>query len=390
MRKHYTLTLSSKFAADSIPNFMKNILKQFLDFEIHNAMISFPLSTKPLQIHLSGTPVISGYKRAMINLLIVHSDCKTHIIQGYEFEDTNLLDITRTVTGKSNLNIGILNQNLDIAVVISPINYHEVQFDDKLLQGVPIVQGVSLNTPMGWPSTCSSDALCKVCSALTGPDMKFTLRETFQKSSTTIAATLKDIDLGGGAILRGLGLFVQTGLTTKVGLKASLVLKKQGIMLHAEIGVSRKGVALSANMAGCWHNAFNAKWLSICHLRLVVGVSYSPPFISAYEFGGQFHIGNRQCVRNPIIIAGYFGINQLDPKRNYFYVEVKDRFTLQSLLQAFCVNTRLPKPIGDSGFPQGFVSSYSPAGVSLPKVKIHIPAGYIFKGAFSIWSNSIC
>ena len=374
--------LSNKFSADSIPYFMKNILKRFLDFEIHNAMISFPLSTKPLQIHLSGTPVISGYKRTMINLLIVRSDSKTHIIQGYEFENTNLLHVTRAMSG-TNLNIGILNQNLDIAVVISPINYHEVQFDEKLLQGVPIVQGVSINTQMGWPSTCSSDALCKVCSGLIGPDMTFILRGTFQKSSSTIAATLKDINLGGGAILRGLGLFVQTGPTIKVGLKASLVLQKQGITLHAEIGVSRKGVALSANMAGCWHNAFNAKWLSICHLRLVVGVSYSPPFISAFEFGGQFHIGNRQCVRNPIIIAGYFGIDRLDPKRNYFYVEVKGRFTLQSLLQAFCVNTKLPKPVGDSGFPQGFLSSYSAAGVSLPKVQI--PAGYIFKGAFSIF-----
>ena len=380
--------LSNKFSADSIPYFMKNILKQFLDFEIHNAMISFPLSTKPLQIHLSGTPVISGYKRTMTNLLIVRIGSKTHIIQGYEFEDTNLLDITRTVTGKSNLNIGILNQNLDIAVVISPINYHGVQFDEKLLQGVPIVQGVSLNTRMmGWPSTCSSDALCKVCSGLTGPDMKFKLRGTFQKSSSTIAATLKDINLGGGTILKALRLFVQTSsrTVTKVGLRASLVLQKQGITLHAEIGASHKGVALSATMAGCWHNAFNAKWLSICNLRLAVGISYSPPFISAYEFGGRFHIGNRQCVRNPIIVDGYFGIDRLDPRRNYYYMNVKSRITLQSLLRVFCINKRLPKPVGDSGFPRGFVSSYSAAGVSLPKVKIHIPAGYIFKGAFSIF-----
>ena len=380
--------LSNKFSADSIPYFMKNILKRFLDFEIHNAMISFPLSTKPLQIHLSGTPVISGYKQTMTNLLIVRIGSKTYIIQGYEFEDTNLLDITRTVTGKSNLNIGILNQNLDIAVVISPINYHGVQFDEKLLQSVPIVQGVSLNTRMmGWPSTCSSDALCKVCSGLTGPDMKFKLRGTFQKSSSTIAATLKDINLGGGTILKALRLFVQTSsrTVTKVGLRASLVLQKQGITLHAEIGASHKGVALSATMAGCWYNAFNAKWLSICNLRLAVGISYSPPFISAYEFGGRFHIGNRQCVRNPIIVDGYFGIDRLDPRRNYYYVNVKSRITLQSLLRVFCINKRLPKPVGDSGFPRGFVSSYSAAGVSLPKVKIHIPAGYIFKGAFSIF-----
>ena len=55
-----------------------------------------------------------------------------------------------------------------------------------------------------------------------------------------------------------------------------------------------------------------------------------------------------------------------------------------SLLQAFCIRFRLPRPLSDSGFPKGFLSSYSPIGKKLPKAGINIPPGFRLKGTINI------
>ena len=55
-----------------------------------------------------------------------------------------------------------------------------------------------------------------------------------------------------------------------------------------------------------------------------------------------------------------------------------------TLLQAFCIRFRLPRPLADSGFPKGFLSSFSPIGKELPKAGISIPAGYRLKGTIII------
>ena len=51
-----------KFSAAVLPREFQKRLKNFIQFSIHNAKLALPLGTRNLQLHLSGTPVIDGYK----------------------------------------------------------------------------------------------------------------------------------------------------------------------------------------------------------------------------------------------------------------------------------------------------------------------------------------
>ena len=105
--------------------------------------------------------------------------------------------------------------------------------------------------------------------------------------------------------------------------------------------------------------------------------------MGALEIGGEVRLGNPSCVRRPIIASGYIGVDQLSPNNNFYYAKV-NRVTMGTLLQGFCIRFRLPRPLADSGFPKGFLTSFSPIGKELPKVGISIPAGYRLKGSINI------
>ena len=52
--------------------------------------------------------------------------------------------------------------------------------------------------------------------------------------------------------------------------------------------------------------------------------------------------------------------------------------------QFWCASTSLPQPVADSGFPDGFLSSFSYIGVDLSDVSLSIPEGYRMSGTFNI------
>ena len=376
--------LSDAFSADSIPSIMKNVLRKFSNFEIQDVVIRYPLFAKPLQIHLAGAPVISGYKNVIVNLLIVRIGSKTNIIQGYVFNNVNLMKMVETFTG-INLGIGILDQNMNIPVVIAPQGLTRpdiIKFDHKLLNGFSISKGVSLKLDIGWPSSCSSDTICKILSGIFGRDFKIKLQGTFQgPSGNRLAALLPGrYNFGGSIAMKNLHLFVKMGKLPSVGVKGTLELrlKSRTIILKAEIAKENVFVKLKAETNQC---IANFKWLSICNLRMGVVMMQAPPHIRGAEFGGQFRFGCNPAKR--IIANGYFGIDKLDPRNNYFYVRIDRKLTFQSFLEAICINIKLPGPLGDSGFPNGFLASYSLKPMRLSN-KITISAGQRFKGTIRI------
>ena len=373
-----------KFSAKLLPRQFQKVLQKFTQFSIRNAVLVFPLGTRNLQVHLSGTPVIAGYRSVHMSAIIVRQGGQTKLVGGFQLGKVNVATLIRKITSIDLRKIGILNNNLDTSLLISPVSLPGVRLYGSKLKDLPIAKGVTISSLIQWPSNCARDVFCAIAKRLLRGN-KLTLQGTMETTKKfTLSAGVSDVRLGSGVVLQRAGLQVTAGIETSYGIVGSIHLKNPGITLSAEIRLGTRGVVLEGNMQGCWKRAFGAKWLSICNLHLLVAIQPTVTLVGALSIGGQVRIGNPSCLRNPITAAGYVGFDQLSPRNNFYYVQVKRSLTVRTILQAFCINFRLPHPLAESGFPKGFLSSFSLVGKELPKVGISIPAGYRLKGTINI------
>ena len=374
-----------KFSAEVLPHAFQKRLKRFIQFSIHNAKLALPLGTRNLQLHLSGTPVIGGYKTVHLSTVIIRQGGKTKLVAGFQLGKGSLANLIYKITGKNLRGIAILNQELHISLLISPVSLPGVRLHGSLLKNMNIVKGVSIIAALRWPPNCAQDKFCAVAQRALGKNAQFSLQATIESASSfTLSAGVSDVRLGTGVVLQRAALQVMVGKETSVGIEGSIHLNKIGITLSAGLRVGSRGVVLQGNMQGCWKKAFGAKWLSICNLHLLIAIQPTVTLVGALEIGGEVRIGNPSCLSHPLIAKGYVGVDQLSPINNFYYVELKNKVTMGTLLQAFCIRFRLPRPLADSGFPKGFLSSFSPIGKELPKAGISIPAGFRLKGTINI------
>ena len=180
----------------------------------------------------------------------------------------------------------------------------------------------------------------------------------------------------GGLLLLNAGLQFEWGTNPTVGVVGSIELSNPPITMNAAIRLTNEGVKLKGSMKGCWSKAFGIEFLTICNLLL----STTLP-ISGLEYGGRVEVGKQSCGQ-VLTAEGYVGKNELYPSENYFYADVGP-VTFQDFLDAFCINVGVPKPLGDSGFPNGFKTSFSPMGKELPHAGISIPMGFRFRGTLN-------
>ena len=151
------------------------------------------------------------------------------------------------------------------------------------------------------------------------------------------------------------------------------------ITLAGRIFVGLSGVTLEMTLSGCWENAFGADWLDICNLlgsvSLVPGV---PSPLTVIEVGGMVRLGYETCggaKGNQIVASGFVGLDAVNPPNNYYYVNIEDEVTMNSILHSFCINFDVSCPLAESGFPRGFISSFSLFGAELPHIPLSIPQG---------------
>ena len=374
----------NKFSAAVLPRAFQKRLKRFLQFSIHNAKLALPLGTRNLQLHLSGTPVIGGYKTVHLSAIIIRQSGKTKLIAGFQLGKTSLANLIYKMTSKNLRGIAIFNQELETSLLISPVSLPGVHLYGNKLKNINIVKGVSLHAALKWPPNCARDKFCAVAQRVLGRNAKFSLQATIASASSfTLSAGLSDVRLGSGVMLKRAALQVIVGKETSVGIEGAIRLNRIGITLSAGLRSGSRGVVLEGNMQGCWKRAFGAKWLSICNLHLLIAIQPTVTLVGALEIGGEVRLGNPSCVKRPIIASGYIGVDQLSPNNNFYYAKM-NRVTMATLLQAFCIRFNLPRPLADSGFPKGFLTSFSPIGKELPKVGISIPAGYRLKGTINI------
>ena len=375
-----------KFSAKLLPGLLQRSVAKFTHFSIHNARLRLPLGVKNLQLHLSGTPVIHGFKTVHLSAVIIRQNKETKLIWGFELGKVSLASLVQQITKKDLRKIAILNQELNVAVLISPTTLPSVRLHGNLLKHTQIKSGITINAALHWPKNCAADKFCAVAQKLLGTNARFSLQARIHNTNTfTMSAVVSDVRLGSGVVLQRAALEVTTGLSTSVGIEGTIHLKNPGIKLIASVRVDvKRGVVLQGNMQGCWKRAFGAKWLSICNLHLLIGIKPSVTLIGALEIGGEIRLGNSRCTSHPITALGYLGIDQLSPQDNFYYVELKNKVTVMTVLRAFCINFALPRPIAESGFPKGFLSSFSIAGKELSKIGLKIPAGFRLKGTINI------
>ena len=373
----------NQFSAKILPRAFQRILKKFVQFSIHNAKLVFPLGSKNLQLHLSGTPVIGGYKTVHMSAVMIRHGGKTQLIEGLQFGKVSLANLLYKITRKNLRSIAILNQELEASIIISPVTLHGVRLHGSKLKDIKIVKGVSLHATLKWPSNCARDKLCAIARRKLGRNARLSLQASIQSTSSfMLSAGVSNFNLGRGVVLQRAALQIRVGKRSSYGIEGTIHLRKYGITLSAGLRVGTRGLVLQGNMQGCWKRSFGIKWLAICNLHLLTAVQ--PGGLLAMEIGGEVRIGNPSCVARPLTALGYFGVDQLNADNNFYYVQLKNKVTMGTVLQAFCIRFRLPRPLADSGFPKGFLSSYSPIGKELPKVGIKISPGFRLKGTINI------
>ena len=373
-----------EFGAAVVPKELNSIVKSagFLEFAIDDVHLTYPFGGQPQKIQFSGQPEIAGFNGPHMSALVVRQGGKNDVVEGFEIGTIVISDLIKKLSGHSVSSIAILNQAFEAAVLISPVTLPGVRLIGPKLSDFSINKGISFQAAMQWPPDCSSDPFCAVAAVALGSDAKFVLGGTIADAqSFTFTAAVSDLQLGSIALSEA-GLEVRVGIVTEVGIFGTVELSNPALTLTGAIRVGTNGVVLEMTMSGCWERAFGVKWLTICSLQVLVALKPGVP-LAGFAFGGEVKIGDPSC-GTQVQAQGFIGVDPLSPTQNYYYVNIPGEFTTGSVLKAMCVNTDLPKPLADSGFPKGFLSSFSLLGKELPHVPLSIPQGYRLKGTINI------
>ena len=391
--KKYVLTVETEklpvfgivkaIGAKLLPDDLNIILGQVFNFNILNARIVYPFGAQPQQLLISGTPQMFGLKTMHITALAIKYSGRVRVIQKYSFGTFRITDFIKKLLGVSLHKFTLLNQDVDIAFTVSPSTLKGLKLSIPEFKDTPnIYQGITFNIPFGWPKNCASDGFCAVAKKLLG-GVKLRLEATITNArSFTLIASIGNLKLGGGVLLERAGIRIVSGVSPSIGIVGSISLKSPKITLTVAIAATAGGVQLEGSMSGCWYNAFGSSYLTICNLFLAMSIVPSPAPISGLQFGGRIEVGKKSCGR-AITAEGYIGINYVNPNENYFYANIGP-VTFQSFFNTFCLNVKLPRPLAESGFPNGIKTSFSLLGKELPHAGISIPPGYRFKGTINI------
>ena len=374
--------IAKQLRAAILPDDLNTILGQVFNLNILEAKIQYPFGVKPQQMLIKGIVEIFGLKTVRIAAVVMRYGKKIRMIQKYSFGSVNVAKFVKKLVGIPLDNIFLLNQEVDLSFIVSPATLKGVSLSIPEFKGFSLNKGISIKAPLGWPPGCESDSFCAVAKKLLG-GAELSLQATIANiRSFILTASIGELKLGGGVILKKAGLEIAVGSTNTIGLVGSIQLKEPAITLGAAIRASPSGVQLEGTMSGCWYNAFGSSYLSICNMLLGMTIvpSYSP--ITGLEFGGRVEVGKRSCGK-VLYAEAYIGINVVDITQNYFYADIGP-LTFQSFLGAFCLNTTLPKALAESGYPDGIMVSFSILGKELPHAQISIQPGYRFKGTIQI------
>ena len=375
--------IAKQISAELLPGDLNFLLGRVFNFKIFDTKIEYPFVAGRQQILISGRPHMLGIRNVHMTAVGVKYGGRIRVIQKYKFGQFHIADFIRRLLGVSLHRLFLLNQNVDMTLMVSPVSLPANILHVSEFRGVSVSKGISFKMPIGFPPNCNRDPFCAVCQSILGKRTRFLIESTILSTkSFRITASVKDMRLGRGVVLERPGLQIEWGNNPSIGIVGTIKLKKPAITMGVAIRATVSGVKLEGHISGCLHDVFNSEYITVCDILLSVTLVPTPLPVTGLEFGGRIEMGKRSC-RRMFRATGYIGINTINPTENYYYANV-GRLNFQTFFNAFCIHRSLPRPLARSGFPDGFKASYSLLGKELPHARISIPAGYNFKGTIDI------
>ena len=377
----------SKFNADFLPAELSAILTQasLIDFKILEPRLSIPVGTgaSGFTVILSGRPQIAGWAGVRLSAAIAKTDTGIAMAGGFEFANIGFAGVIQRLTGIDVAFIKLLDRSLKVAVIISSKTMPGVRLHGDVLDKIAIRRGLSLIALFSFPTDCEGDGFCEFCKQTLGPDASLQLSVTISSlTQFVIAASINNIQLGGGVELSRCALEFGIGTETYIGISATLSLSNPPLSFTGELRAGADGVTITMLMQGIWKRAFWIDYLAFGNGILSATLKPSLPFLTGLELGGEVWLG-RIDSGNEIKIRVYVGIDILNPTDSYFYGSV-NQLTMAAIMRAFDFNLPLPPVLANSGFPEGLLVSFSATARELRPSGITIPQGIVINGTLDI------
>ena len=345
---------------------------------IPDLVIYFPeLSIDPEGICVSGDVLHSSTLRAGISACV---DNEKDWIVGAEVENFLLANLFKPIIGSLAKRIALLNQELDIAFVLVPKSYDQIPLKGAVLSEItgPLEKGIILFARSTWPSGCQSDIFCSLARELLGADANFDLLVRFLDSGvTTVMANVKDFQIGPLTLKSAYLDMLFTREEFSLAIAAEADVGPVTLIGGVRVKLPMFSLALELAMSGCWEGAFGLP-VDLCNMFINVAISPGVP-LPGLAFGGMIRIGTCDVLEATAVI----GLDPNRPSDNFFFTEFSS-LTIQRVLNLFCIGVTLPSFLGDTGFPDGVIVSYSPLQKFIPALSLTIPSGFYFKGTINI------
>ena len=338
----------------------------------------------------SGSIVLLSQVAQTAMCVILQDGADTQLVAGIEIQHFSLTKLLSKFIGNLAREVVLLNHVIDISIVYSSGGLSQSPLNTLLPSQMSvsvIPPGVTVGVDeITWPDNCAQDFFCNIARFFLG-HVLFSLDIHFVNGYFSVDASVGEVEVGP-IRLDDAGLSFEVNLNIpnsfSLGIFGVVNFPSQGITLRGGIKYRAPSVIFEVATTGCWERAFGLPFLDLCNMYLSVGLSAFPPYLSGLAYAGTAVIGLRGAGCNTIEVTAAIGLDTTNPSENFFYAEVRDPFTIQSLLQLFCINLPLPSVLGQSGFPDGFVASFSPSRRYLPTLQIEIPPGFSFQGTLNI------
>ena len=390
------LSILSSFSAKLLPVHLQQIIQSvpLLNSGIRDLSMVVPLDAAFQQVFLSGKPVIAGFSLVDMSATIFRDESgSVDMVYELDFGDTNFADILGEIApfARSILRlIPLLDQDLDISVLFSPVQKSDIRLYYDDLASLAIKNGITIRTDITFPSDskCNADLFCALAKSILPSDTVLHIDSTINNAASfqLIASLTGNIQIGGLTITHT-GVELRVGEDTSIGIIGKMSLQNPRLDFTIRAYLSPTGLVLEMIAAGCWHRAFGLP-IDICDVHGSIGIGAT--VITEISYGGRIQIGGLLgCnVGRPLIAEGHIGLNTIEPRNNYYFASFPQGLTISNLLEIFCIDvSAIPPPIANSGLEPGFQTSFTAGvtGKSIPEIDLYIPPGFQLNGTLNIF-----
>ena len=328
--------------------------------------------------------------------LSVCTDHNSNLVIGFTLKAFSLSELLSKFVGSIARRIPLLNHILDISILFTDTEQNNILsslqcVDMPTLYPKIAKPGLTIKGTATWPESCGIDIFCHVLKFFLGnvvlPFKIYLPKDAPSLPLISIDFTLPEFSIGPIRLNQpSLEINLPTLPSIPFSLAVSGTVNLLGLKFTA--GVKYQPVPPSVSLFLHTKQSWSlVPFVESCNLFMSVSLFPIPSPIPGFAFGVDAKIGLKSCKRLEVRAIASYDPNGLD--QSYFYSKMDMPLTIESILKAFCINIPLPSFIGDMGFPDGFIASYSQVDHYIPYFDLHISKGLYFKGTLSYWGARV-